>query len=172
MKLTKKTKKTIRGIWGSILTVLALPFAGVFLLVMYVGCGLAWLATEFWSFTVDLWRRITDPGYQPIGMYGMMLRGEYMKLAAECWSKGDIQEATALWRKAARLYDNHALFRLGECYEMGNGVELDMAKAYECYRLADIFHNEQAEAQCTRLEQFAMNRKERNKFMDTIWTKK
>ena len=172
MTFSKKSKRFVRGILGGILTVLLLPFIGVVFTLVYIGIGIDWLLMKGWEFTVDLWREMSDPGYVRIGMFSAMARGEMMRQATTCWQSGDRPKAIALWQRAARLYEPHAMFHLAQCYEAGNVVEKDLAKAYECYRLADIYHNEKAETECKRLEQFAMNRRERSRFHDTLWTKK
>ena len=167
MKTTKKTICVLRKIWGALLTILILPLIGT----TYLLLGICNILAEFWEFVVDLWRQLSDPGYYHIGMGGMMAQKGLMMKAAECWRTGDKSQAAVNWRKAARLFSNEAMFRLAQCYEEGDGLEKDLAKAYECYRLADIYHNPQAEAECERLSRFAMDKRRRNAFLDTIWTK-
>jgi len=50
--------------------------------------------------------------------------------------KGDYAKAFEWWRKAADMGDEWAYFTLGLCYEKGEGVEQDFAKAEECFNKA------------------------------------
>ena len=172
MAISKKSKKFFRRIWGTFLTVVLLPFAAVFSILAHICLGVAWLFSSMWEVAADFWRMMTDPGYYRIGWIDGMYRASIMGKASQAWSKGDKQEAIAYWHRAARLYDNLAMFRLAQCYENGDGLEKDLSKAYECYSLADIYHHEMAEADCQRLEQFAMSRGDRARFLDTIWNRR
>ena len=49
----------------------------------------------------------------------------------------DPVEAAKLFCEAADLGDVEAWYRLGECYEKGNGVDLDPVKGAECFRKID-----------------------------------
>ena len=172
LTISKKTRNIYRGIWGAVLTVLSLPLAGIIFLLITLYAGIVLAVSTLWDFVVDLWRSFSDPGYYRLGCFDFMARCRIMELASECWSKGDKQGAIANWRHAARLYDNHAMFRLAQCHESGDGLEKDLSKAYELYLLADIYHNGQAEAECKRLEQYAMNSRERKSFREAIWRRK
>lgn len=46
------------------------------------------------------------------------------------------EEAAALYQKAASKGDAYAMWRLGQCYDNGNGVERDKKKAYEWIKKA------------------------------------
>ena len=167
MPFSKKTVKVSRGIWGGLLTILMLPFMGAIAIVAWICAKMM----ELWDFSVDLWESLSDPGYCRVGMYTAMARDRYAGMAACSWEQGDKQGAIALWQKAVRLYSNNAMLRLAQCYEAGEGVEQSLSKAYECYRLADIYHHEQAEKECERLEQYAMDKRQRAEFLETIWQK-
>ena len=172
MAISKKNNKIFRRILGTFLTVVLLPFAAIFSILAQICLGVAWLFSTVWDFVADFWRMMTDPGYYRIGWIDGMYRARIMGKASQAWSMGDKQEAIAYWRSAARLYDNLAMFHLAQCYENGDGVEKDLSKAYECYSLADTYHHELAEADCQRLEQFAMTRGDRARFLDTIWSRR
>ena len=168
MAISKKTVKVFRGIWGGFLTIILLPIMGVFSIVSWIGAR----GLELWDFIVDFWKSVSDPGYCRVGMCAAMVRDRYVGMAARSWELGDKQGAVELWRKAARLYSNHAMLRLAQCFEAGEGVEQSLSKAYEFYRLADIYHHDQAEKECERLKQYAMGRRQRAEFLDKIWQKK
>lgn len=171
LAISKRTMRFYRGISGAVLTVFLLPFAGIIYLLVTLYAGVVLTLSKLQDLAVDLWRSLSDPGYYRLGCFDYMARCEIMKNASDCWRKGDKQEAIANWRHAARLYDNHAMFQLAKCHESGDGLEKDFSKAYELYLLADIYHNEKAEAECKRLEQYAMNRRERESFRDAIWSR-
>ena len=169
MAISRKTRKLFRRIGGAVLAVVLLPFGMLFCLLANICVGVAWLFSAFWDFVSDFWQMMTDPGYYRLGCSGLIFRDRLVGMAFQSWSKGDKQEAIAYWRRAARMYSDKAMFRLAQCYENGDGLEKDLSKAYECYNLAEMYHNEQAEAGCQRLEQFAMNRHDRAIFWNTIW---
>ena len=166
-----KKKSIFAKVCGTILTVLLLPVYGIVYLLMYIGLGLCSLCQAGWEFVVDLWRQVNDPSYYRIGWIDGMCRSAAASKGAECWDTGDYQGAVAHWRFAARLYSNDAMFRLAQCYEEGKGVEKDLSIAFEFYRLADLYHHQQAEAGCKRLEQYAMTPRQYKAFRELVWAR-
>ena len=62
-------------------------------------------------------------------------------------------EAAALYQKAADKGNAYAMWRLGECYDNGDGVEFDSKKAYKWYVKAAKVGSEEAKAimACTKI---------------------
>lgn len=82
-----------------------------------------------------------------LNMYNKAIQGGFapamMHLAEHYRRSSNIQEAIELWKQAADAGCNQALFLIGECYELGNGVKMDWDKAVDCYLEAstdDAFH--------------------------------
>jgi hypothetical protein len=48
----------------------------------------------------------------------------------------DVEQALALWRRAAKLGHSEAQWHLGEAYERGKGVQPSFTEAYAWYRCA------------------------------------
>ncbi len=166
-----KKKSIFAKVFGTILTVLLLPFCGIIYLLMFIGLGVYSLWERGWEFVVDLWRQLNDPSYYRIGWIDGMCRSAEAGKGAECWNKGDYQGAVAHWRFAARLYSNYAMFRLAQCYEEGKGVEKDLSVAYEFYWLADLYHHPRAEEECKRLEHYAMTPRQYKAFETLVWAR-
>ena len=165
MSKSKKCVKMFRGIWGAFLTIVLLPFMGVAYVVVWMWA----MMRELWDFTVDVWESVSDLGYCRVGMSTAMARDRLVGMGANLWAQGDKPGAVALWRRAVRMYSTRAMMRLAQCYEAGEGVEQDLSKAYECYSLAETYHNEQAAKECDRLKQYAMDRRQRAEFLGRIW---
>ncbi len=167
MSKPKKYVKMLRGIWGALLTIVLLPFMGVACVVLWMWVTLM----ELWDFAVDFWESVSDPGYCRVNMSTAMARERLVGMGANRWAQGDKPGAIALWRRAASMYSTRAMMRLAQCYEAGEGVEQDFSKAYECYSLAETYHNEHAEKECDRLKQYAMDKRQRAEFLGSIWEK-
>jgi len=71
---------------------------------------------------------------------------------------GDLVEAAKLWRMAADLGNAEAQYQLGECYLLGDGVEMDDEEAIKWYRYATEQGHEVAEL---ALENFFNDGKEK-----------
>ena len=69
------------------------------------------------------------------------------------------------------MYSTRAMMRLAQCYEVGEGVEQDLSKAYEYYSLAETYYNEHVEKECDPLKQYAMDKRQRAEFLGSIWEK-
>lgn len=72
-----------------------------------------------------------------LNMYNKAIQGGFvpamMHLAEHYYHSSDVQKALELWKQAADKGCNKALFFIGECYELGNGVKMDWDKADEYY---------------------------------------
>lgn len=60
-------------------------------------------------------------------------------------------KAVEYYLLAANRGDAPAAFSLGECYELGNGVEKDLTKALEWYRIGAELSDEDAQKKVQEL---------------------
>ena len=70
-------------------------------------------------------------------MYNKAIQGNHipamMHLAGYYKHHSNVQKAFELWMKAAKAGANDAWFLVGECYELGYGVDMDWKRADDCY---------------------------------------
>jgi len=72
--------------------------------------------------------------YYRCGYFGERKKGDVI----------DFEKAVELFRGAVTLGNSDGLFHLGECYELGDGVELNYAEALACYDRARRMGNSSA----------------------------
>ena len=65
----------------------------------------------------------------------------------------DPYKAVVLYKRAARKKDEMAASNLGECYEKGEGVEVNPREALRWYRLAKRWGNEDVDEAIARMKQ-------------------
>ncbi|MBQ7651709.1 MAG: SEL1-like repeat protein [Victivallales bacterium] len=172
MDRTMTQKMQMAG--GFALTVLAMPFLGL-------GMAVVWLFTAFYAFCINCWeatrrffnatwRSTFDPAYIPnIGLSGHWARSGLAKMAYEAEQQGNWEKAVELRKQNRRLYDINSWHRLGECYENGRGVAKDLGLAYEHYRFAAMHGCKAADEPCDRLREYAFSKSRRRQFYDEIW---
>ncbi len=66
------------------------------------------------------------------------------------WKK-NMSKSVELWSRSASLGQVNAMFKLGQCYMKGKGVEMNIEKAVELYRKAASAGNSHAEIKLKEL---------------------
>lgn len=93
-----------------------------------------------------LWQRAGSDRNDPCCMYQVAYDMREGKIVPE-----DKPAAVALFRRAAQLGDQDSQFQLGRCYELGDGVPVDLHRAMHWYRLAACEWCESAESRLLTL---------------------
>ena len=172
--MSKKTKKharwRLRMAGGFVLSLLAMPILGIAHACIWLAGGI-WNGMESaWRCFDDCWHSNFDPCYIPnIGYAAGMARQARSGEAHAAVKRKDWTTAAENWKKNRRLYDIDGWYRLGECYEKGRGVAQNLSLAYEHYLFAAQHGNDEADAACDRLEQFALSKEEHDRFLRKIW---
>ena len=174
MIITKTEKVQMAD--GFVLTLLAMPFMGVCMGLIWLFAGIYAICQNCWNcirhLFVDTWRSAFDPTYIPnIGLSGNWARCGLSKMAFEAEQQGNWERAVELWKQNRRLYDINAWYRLGECYENGRGLAQDYGLAYEHYRFAARHGCEVADEACERLKEHAYSKSEREQLYDEVFAR-
>ena len=68
-----------------------------------------------------------------MGLLDLFGKKDYLALGADAYQAGQYKKAVSSWGKAAKQGNADAKYYMGICYEKGQGVEVDLGKAFDLF---------------------------------------